>query len=106
MDYRHGFHAGNFADIAKHVALVACLEALKRKPTAFFALDTHAGRGEYDLEGAEARKSGEAERGIQRLLGAAPANGELESYWRALDARPGRRLAHYRGSGSLIAGAL
>ena len=68
MNYRHIYHAGNFADVAKHVALLYCLEALKRKDAAFFALDSHAGRGYYDLQAAEAKKSGEAERGVQRLI--------------------------------------
>ena len=49
-----------FADVAKHVGLVYCLDALKRKEAAFFALDSHAGRGLYDLQCAEAQKSGEA----------------------------------------------
>ena len=68
MNYRHIYHAGNFADIAKHVALLYCLKALKRKDAAFFALDSHAGRGFYDLQAPEAQKSAEAERGVQRLI--------------------------------------
>ena len=68
MNYRHVYHAGNFADVAKHVALLYCLEALQRKEAPFFALDTHAGRGVYDLQAPEARKSGEAERGVQQLI--------------------------------------
>jgi 23S rRNA (adenine2030-N6)-methyltransferase len=68
MNYKHIYHAGNFADVAKHVALVYCLEALKRKDSAFFALDTHAGRGYYDMQAPEAQKSGEADRGVQLLV--------------------------------------
>ena len=68
MNYRHIYHAGNFADVAKHVGLLYCLDALKRKDAAFFVLDSHAGRGFYDLQAAEAQKSGEAERGVQRLI--------------------------------------
>ncbi len=49
MNYHHIYHAGNFADIFKHVILTLCLEKLHEKPTAFFALDTHAGLGKYDL---------------------------------------------------------
>ena len=63
---------GEFCRLAKHVAVVYCLDALKRKAAGFFALDTHAGRGFYDLQAAEARKSGEAENGIQRLIRARP----------------------------------
>ena len=106
MNYRHIYHAGNFADVAKHVGLVYCLDAMKRKDAAFFVLDTHAGRGHYDLHGAEAQKSGEAERGIQRLLRAAGASPPLAAYFEALGARQGERLARYPGSPALIAAAL
>src|SRR5260370_325922 len=68
MNYRHIYHAGNFADVAKHVGLLYCLGALQRKDAAFFGLDSHAGRGFYDLQAPEAHKSGAAERGIQRLI--------------------------------------
>ena len=106
MNYRHIYHAGNFADVAKHVGLVYCLDAMKRKDTAFFVLDTHAGRGYYDLRGAEAQKSGEAQRGVQRLLSSAAAGEPLAAYFAALGARPGARLARYPGSPALIAAAL
>ncbi len=106
MNYRHIYHAGNFADVAKHVGLVYCLDAMKRKDTAFFVLDTHAGRGYYDLHGAEAQKSGEAERGVQRLLSSAAAGEPLAAYFAALGARPGARLARYPGSPALVAAAL
>ena len=106
MNYRHIYHAGNFADVAKHAGLLYCLDAMKRKDTAFFVLDTHAGRGYYDLHGAEAQKSGEAERGVQRLLSSAAAGEPLAAYFAALGARPGARLARYPGSPALIAAAL
>jgi 23S rRNA (adenine2030-N6)-methyltransferase len=69
MNYRHSFHAGNFADVAKHVALVAILLHLRRKESGFAVIDTHAGRGLYDLKSEAARRTGEAERGIGRLRG-------------------------------------
>ena len=50
MNYRHGFHAGNHADVLKHLVLVALLDSFKRKEAGFFAIDSHAGRGRYDLE--------------------------------------------------------
>jgi len=106
MNYRHIYHAGNFADAAKHAALLYCLDALKRKQTPFFALDTHAGRGIYDLQSAQARKSGEAERGVQSLLRACPGEPSLAPYFAAIGARPGRRLTRYPGSPALIAAAL
>lgn len=106
MNYRHIYHAGNFADIAKHVGLLYCLDALKRKESAFFALDTHAGRGFYDLQAAEAQKSGEAEHGIQRLIEKGLAIAVLAEYFGAIRGRRGKRLAHYPGSPALIAGSL
>src|SRR5260370_13127768 len=106
MNYRHIYHAGNFADIAKHVALLYCLEALKVKESACFALDSHAGRGFYDLQAAEAVKSGEAQRGIQRLIEKAIGDAALAGYFSAIHARRGKRLARYPGSPALIAGSL
>ena len=67
MNYRHAFHAGNFADVVKHIALVAILSHLKKKPVPFVVIDSHAGRGLYDLTGEEALRTGEAARGIYRL---------------------------------------
>src|ERR1700750_1742454 len=69
MNYRHAFHAGNFADVAKHIALVAILQHLKKKEAPFAVIDTHAGRGLYDLSGDEATRTGEADAGIARLRG-------------------------------------
>ncbi|MBL6080183.1 23S rRNA (adenine(2030)-N(6))-methyltransferase RlmJ [Belnapia sp. T18] len=68
MNYRHAFHAGNFADCMKHALLVALLRALAVKATPFRVLDTHAGLGAYDLAAPETGRTGEAERGILRLL--------------------------------------
>lgn len=68
MNYRHEYHAGNFADCVKHALLVWLLAALTAKPKPLFVLDTHAGIGRYQLDGPAARKTGEAERGILRLL--------------------------------------
>ncbi|MBB3228677.1 23S rRNA (adenine2030-N6)-methyltransferase [Luteibacter sp. Sphag1AF] len=70
MNYRHAYHAGNFADVLKHMVLIALLDAMKSKPTPFCFIDTHAGRGLYDLRGAEARKTGEADDGIGQLRSA------------------------------------
>ena len=106
MNYRHIYHAGNFADVAKHVALLYCLQALQRKEAPLFALDTHAGRGVYDLQAPEARKSGEAERGAQLLVAQGIADPALAAYFSAIRARRGKRLARYPGSSALIAAAL
>lgn len=68
MNYRHAFHAGNHADVLKHTVLLQLIESLQRKDTPFFLLDTHAGRGRYELHGEEAAKTGEAEAGVRQLL--------------------------------------
>lgn len=76
MKYRHAHHAGNFADVHKHVTLLALLAALKRKDKGFLYLETHAGRGVYDLRDSAAEAAG----GIARLTGAGCAAGELRHY--------------------------
>ena len=75
MKYRHAFHAGNFADAHKHATLLALLRALARKDKGFLLLDTHAGRGGYDLSSGEAHRSHEAEDGIERMLDVTPPAG-------------------------------
>jgi 23S rRNA (adenine2030-N6)-methyltransferase len=67
VNYRHAFHAGNHADVLKHAILLFCLDALKRKETPFAVLDTHAGRGLYDLGGPEAERSPEWRDGVGRV---------------------------------------
>lgn len=67
MNYRHAFHVGNHADVLKHAVLLFCLDALRRKPAPFAVLDTHAGRGLYDLASDEAGRSPEWRDGIGRL---------------------------------------
>ena len=69
MNYRHAFHAGNFADVIKHLALIRILLHLRRKATPFAVIDSHAGRGRYDLSSDEAQRTGEAETGIDRVRG-------------------------------------
>jgi 23S rRNA (adenine2030-N6)-methyltransferase len=69
MNYRHAFHAGNFADLQKHAIVLALLKALKADETPLSVIDTHAGAGAYDLGGDMAQRSGEAAAGIGRLLG-------------------------------------
>jgi len=68
MNYRHIYHAGNFSDVFKHAVLAATVAHLLKKPAPFFALDTHAGIGKYDLADERARKTAEADAGIFRLL--------------------------------------
>ena len=68
MNYRHAFHAGNFADVLKHIVLVRLIDYLKLKPAAFRVIDTHAGLGRYSLTGDEAKRSPEWVQGIGKLL--------------------------------------
>ena len=69
MNYRHAFHAGNFADLVKHAALLLFIRGLQAAGP-LSVIDTHAGRGVYDLAGDDARRSGEAEAGVMRLMAA------------------------------------
>src|SRR4051812_42939794 len=80
MNYRHAYHAGNFADVLKHAALVGVLLHLHRKDTPFAVIDAHGGRGLYDLSAEEAKKTGEARDGIARVLVAENVPGVLSSY--------------------------
>jgi len=96
VKYRHAFHAGNFADVTKHVALVAALMRLTVKERPLFVLDTHAGRGRYEIEGG-----GEAAAGVARLLEPRPGIGHpaLERYLTIVrELNPGGRLRAYPGS--------
>lgn len=105
MNYRHAFHAGNFADVVKHATLARIIAHLKEKPAAFRVIDTHAGAGQYDLAGPEASRTGEWRDGIARLVAAtlAPdARNLLAPYLDAVAAfNPGERLTVYPGSPAL-----
>ena len=83
MNYRHGYHAGNFADVLKHTALCELLRLLLSKDKKLFVLDSHAGAGGYDLAGKLAERTGEAGAGIARLA-AAPRTGMPEAVARYL----------------------
>lgn len=74
MNYQHAFHAGNFADVHKHIVLTRVLDYLRQKPAAFRVIDTHAGAGRYDLFGPQAARSSEWRDGIGRLF-AMPRSG-------------------------------
>lgn len=107
MNYRHTFHAGNFADLVKHAGVLHWLAMLQGAAPRLQIIDTHAGAGAYDLEGEAAVKSGEARAGIARLMAdaaAPPAFDALKSAVRALNPSGGARL--YPGSPLLIAKAL
>jgi len=106
MNYRHAFHAGNFADVLKHILIVRILTHLREKVAPFRVIDTHGGEGLYDLAGEEANRTGEWRNGIGRLAGAtlpAPAADLVASYVAALRAfNQGPELRHYPGSPLLV----
>jgi 23S rRNA (adenine2030-N6)-methyltransferase len=108
MQYRHSFHAGNFADVHKHVTLLALLSALKRKVAGFLYLETHAGRGSYDLTRPSTEASRTTQSGLARLAAAAPETAELRHYLAQLQLlRAHLRNAHaYPGSPLLAAAQL
>ncbi len=104
MNYRHAFHAGNFADLVKHATLITLLAALQAQHRCVSVIDTHAGAGAYDLSGALASKTGEAEAGIVRLMAdaeAPPAFDALKAAVRRLNPAGGVRL--YPGSPLIVA---
>ena len=74
LSYQHAYHAGNLADLQKHALLAWMLDYLTRKDKPLSYLETHAGRGLYDLDSAEARKTGEAEKGVLALEARLPAD--------------------------------
>jgi len=105
MNYRHAYHAGNFADVVKHAVLARIVAHLKEKPAAFRVIDTHAGAGLYDLSGREASRTGEWREGIGKLMAAelAPATRELlGAYLDAIVAFNPAALKVYPGSPVLL----
>ncbi|MGO9134038.1 MAG: 23S rRNA (adenine(2030)-N(6))-methyltransferase RlmJ [Methylovirgula sp.] len=110
MNYRHAYHAGNFADVFKHVVLTRVLAYLALKETAFRVIDTHAGEGIYDLSSEAAEKTAEWRQGIGRLLnaGAAPADVAhlLEPYLAIVAPYVASESPRYPGSPALAAALL
>lgn len=105
LSYRHGFHAGNAADVLKHSVLVLAVSTLKQKDKPFVYIDTHAGAGTYNLQSAYAEKTAEYRDGVGRLWtiqdkDAPPA---LATYMALLhQLNPNGRLQHYPGSPQLV----
>ena len=107
MNYRHAFHAGNFADLVKHALLGWILAQLTRMGGALTVIDTHAGAGLYELDAASAKASGEAALGIGRLMAADGAPAPLTALKAAVTKlNPGGALRLYPGSPRLTTGAL
>ena len=99
LSYRHAFHAGNHADVFKHITLTLILESLKQKDKAFIYLDSHAGAGYYDLQADWAQKTGEYQQGIARLWQTREAWPQLTPYFQAIQAlNDDTTLRYYPGS--------
>ena len=105
MNYRHAFHAGNFADVLKHAVLARIVEYLKRKEGSFRVIDTHAGVGLYDLGSSESGRTGEWQTGIGQLI-VAEATGRpgelLAPYLEVVESLNDDSLRFYPGSPTLV----
>jgi 23S rRNA (adenine2030-N6)-methyltransferase len=107
LNYRHAFHAGNFADLVKHAALLQLLAEAATDPAPLLVIDTHAGRGLYDLTSEDARRSGEAADGVVRLMAARDAPAEFAPLIAAVRRlNPQGAPTRYPGSPWLAAEAL
>ncbi len=104
LSYRHAYHAGNHADVLKHLVLTQIFQALQRKPAAMCFIDTHAGAGAYDLHSREAGKVGEFRHGIERVWQQPEPPAALQPYLevvRAMNSRLRGELRYYPGSPTL-----
>jgi 23S rRNA (adenine2030-N6)-methyltransferase len=107
LNYRHAFHAGNFADVHKHILLLALIDRLQRKPKPLLYLDTHAGRGWYDLRSGQSQRGGEWQAGVAHLMSAQIANEDIQRYQLAVRrANPADAVQRYPGSPILALDAL
>ena len=103
MNYSHAFHAGNFADLVKHAAMLRLLARLMADATPLTVVDTHAGAGRYDLTDAAQARSGEAEAGVARLMTARDLPRGLDDLARQVRTiNPGEAVCAYDGSPALI----
>ena len=100
LSYRHSFHAGNHADVLKHIVLMLILENLKQKEKGFYYLDTHAGVGRYRLFGDEAEKTAEFVEGIGRLWDKTDLPSDVQRYVELIKKLNygGKELRYYAGS--------
>ena len=104
LSYRHGFHAGNFADVLKHSLITLVINALKQKDKPFVYIDTHAGAGKYSFKSEFAQKTGEYQQGIGRIWSSQQLPPEeIKDYLAAVRAEnTGRQLVRYPGSPQLV----
>jgi len=104
LSYQHGFHAGGFADVHKHIALCLLLSHLQQKQTPFCVIDSHAGRGRYDLLSEQAGRTGEWQAGIGQLFNTEPKSEGLRSYLDVVsDFNKSGDLTTYPGSPAIAA---
>ena len=102
MNYRHAFHAGNHADVLKHLILTRLIALMARKEKPFAYIDSHAGIGLYDLKGDQASRTGEYLEGIARLWGEQELPASTADYMRVLhEMNPDGELRYYPGSPEL-----
>ena len=103
LSYRHGFHAGNQADVLKHLTLSLVMKALCKKEKPFFFMDTHGGAGRYDLLSEPSQKNHEFEGGIGRLWHKHGLPSAFDPYLQAVKTtNPGRTLRWYPGSPRIV----
>ncbi|MBN1377622.1 MAG: 23S rRNA (adenine(2030)-N(6))-methyltransferase RlmJ [Gammaproteobacteria bacterium] len=102
LSYQHSYHAGNFADIHKHIALLLILQQMQQKESALCFVDSHAGRGLYDLKSNQAQKTGEAEHGVLRLFRRSDEPAVVHTYLDIIaDFNSSAPLRYYPGSAVL-----
>ena len=99
LSYRHSFHAGNHADVVKHIVQSLILDALKQKDKPFVYHDTHSGVGRYDLTHEWSEKTGEYKQGIARIWDNPSIPEDIKSYIDAIKVlNNGEKLRYYPGS--------
>ena len=106
MKYRHQYHAGNFADVHKHILLLEVLRALTRKDKGMLFVDTHSGRGEYELHPGDSAHPAEWQSGVAKLFDAEPRHAALTHYRELMLARRHGGSLRYPGSPLLALGQL
>ena len=99
LSYQHGYHAGNFADVLKHIVLIQVINYLKQKEAPVCYIDTHSGRGNYRIDGLQARKNKEYATGISKLIQRLDLSGCAADYIATVrEFNPGEQLTSYPGS--------
>ncbi|MDG6896094.1 23S rRNA (adenine(2030)-N(6))-methyltransferase RlmJ [Volucribacter amazonae] len=106
LSYRHSFHAGNHADVLKHLVLMLIIESLQQKDKGFYYLDTHAGTGHYQLTSSQSEKTGEYKEGIARLWDKTDLPSELARYVKLIQRLNGSKTLRYYAGSPLIAATL